>query len=228
MMYGNKHCVILQNYDNSKYDFRPFLKKCFNLNDTDKLDDIHKIGYKYDRFVDFGQDTQTWYHSTFYKFLKSENGKTMKSMYNNLIRDIILPYLELKEAYVQNFPSFRIQLPDNVAVAKMHNDSSLGHPYGEVNFTYSFTDMYDTNTIFIEKESGKNNFVPLLLKENNNISFNGNQCLHYNELNKTGKTRISMDYRILPVNYYLENNKTLSYSSKTKFVENEYYDFVQL
>ena len=49
----------------------------------------------------------------------------------------------------QKFPSFRVQLPGNIAVAKPHTDHSLGHPIGEINFTYTFTDMYDTNSIFI-------------------------------------------------------------------------------
>ena len=85
----------------------------------------------------------------------------MKNIYNNLIKEVILPYLGLKEALVQQFPSFRIQLPNNVAVAKAHTDSSLGHPYGEINFTYSITDMFDTNTIYIEKTTGKKDFIPI-------------------------------------------------------------------
>ena len=32
-----------------------------------------------------------------------------------MIKEVIMPYLNLKQAYVQKFPSFRVQLPDNIA-----------------------------------------------------------------------------------------------------------------
>lgn len=226
MIYGEKHVNIIENYDKNKYDFRNSIAECFNI-DPSTLNEIHNLGYKYEVFKEFGPDTQTWYHSTFYKYLKGENGEKIQEIYDNLIKEVILPYLGLKEALVQKFPSFRIQLPNNIAVAKVHTDNSLGHPYGEVNFTYSITDMFDTNTIFIEKTTGEKDFIPMPMKANNNISFNANQNLHYNELNKTGKTRMSMDYRILPMNY-IPKKETSSHSTNTKFVDGEYYKYIKI
>ena len=43
MVYGKKHVNQL-NYDNSKYDFRPFLRECFNINN---LNDVHVNNPKY-------------------------------------------------------------------------------------------------------------------------------------------------------------------------------------
>ena len=34
---------------------------------------------------------------------------------------------------------------------------------------------------------------------------------HYNMINKTGKTRRSFDFRVLPINYYDENYKSENY-----------------
>lgn len=230
MVYNKKHVNIVNNYDKSKYDFRMYIKECFNV-EIDKLDQLHELGislgYNYDVHKEFGPDTQTWYHETFYKYIKSDKGKNIKNMYDNLIKDVILPYLNLKEALVQKFPSFRIQLPNNVAVAKCHCDSELGHPYGEINFTYSITDMFDTNTIYIEKTTGSKDFIQMPLQANNNISFNANQNLHYNEINITGKTRLSMDYRILPINY-IPKQETSSHSTNTKFIDGEYYKYVKI
>ena len=226
MIHGKKHVNIIENYDKEKYDFRTNIAKCFKIN-VEQLNTIHDLGHKYDVFQEFGPDTQTWYHETFYKYLKNEQGGLeMQKKYDNLIQEVILPYLGLKEALVQSFPSFRIQLPNNVAVAKCHNDHSLGHPYGEINFTYSITDMFNTNTIYIEKTTGKEDFIPIELHANNHISFNGNQNLHYNKLNDTGKTRMSMDYRILPMNY-LPEQETSSHSTNTKFVDGGYYKYVK-
>ncbi len=223
MKLGKKHVNIINNYDKNKYDFRPFVKECFQY---ENLNEIHKLGNEYQVFDEFGPDTQTWYHKKFYKYLK-ENGTNMQNTYDELIKDVILPYLNLSEALVQQFPSFRIQLPNNVAVAKKHTDNSLGHPYGEINFTYTITDMFDTNSIFIESFPKSNEFVKISASANNNISFNANQCIHYNELNITGKTRMSMDYRILPIEF-IPNQETFSHSTKTKFVNGEYYKYFKI
>lgn len=225
MIYGKKHINELK-YNNNNYDFRYYLKDCFNENNLQLL---HNIGPKYDVFKKFGPDVQTWYHNKFYKYLKTTNkGKEMQLLYDELITNVILPYLNLNEALVQKFPSFRIQLPDNIAVAKKHTDSSLGHPYGEINFTYSFTDMYDSNTIFIEKSPQSEEYIKIEQKENTITSFNANQCYHYNELNKTGKTRMSMDFRLLPLNYYDKEKVLSSHSTNQKFVDGGYYKLINI
>jgi hypothetical protein len=224
LVYGKKHLKILEGYDKEKYDFRKFARDCFNV---DKLDEVHENNPEYDVFQEFGPDVNTWYHDTFYNYYRSENGPKMQVLYDNMITDVVLPYLGLTEAYVQKFPSFRVQLPNNLAVAKMHTDNSLGHPRGEINLMYAFTDMYDTNTVLIEKMPRSKEFARMEMVANNTISFNGNLCMHYNELNTTGKTRMSMDYRILPVNYY-PKEESFSHSTKTKFVDGGYYKFIKL
>lgn len=225
MVYGRKHVNILK-YDKTKYDFRDIVKKCFKV---DNLSEVHKNNPEYDIFKTFGPDVKTWYHENFYKYLKTdENGKEMQEIYNKLIKEVILPYLGLESALVQKFPSFRVQLPGNIAVAKMHTDNSLGHPVGEVNFTYSFTDMFGTNSIWIEKMPRMKDFIPIEQKENSISSFNANLCMHYNKLNETGKTRMSMDFRVLPLNYYDKEKVLSSHSTKQKFVDGGYYKLIKI
>ena len=52
----------------------------------------------------------------------------------------ILPYLNINEALVQKFPSFRVQLPGNIAVAKMLKVSSVF-----INVFLLFYLMYEIN-----------------------------------------------------------------------------------
>lgn len=222
LVYGKKHLKILEDYDKEKYDFRRFARDCFSI---ENLNEVHTNNPTYNVFEEFGPDVNTWYHNTFYDYYRGVNGPKMQDMYDNMIKEVVLPYLGLNEAYVQKFPSFRVQLPDNIAVAKMHTDNSLGHPCGEINLMYAFTDMYDTNTVLIETMPRSKDFVKMELNANDTISFNGNLCMHYNELNTTGKTRMSMDYRILPVNYYPKED-CYSHSTKKKFVDGGYYKFM--
>ena len=53
--------------------------------------------------------------------------------------------------------------------------------------------------------------------------FNGNKCTHGNLPNRTGKTRISLDFRIMKKSDYKESNNT-SITTGTKFVLGEYYE----
>lgn len=223
MVIGRKHNNTLQ-YNNEVYDFRPFARECFNI---ETLHEVHKNNPTYELFTEFKTDVQTWYHKTFYNYLDSEKGEKMKLLYNKLIEEVILPYLNLDEALVQKFPSFRVQLPNNVAVAKKHNDTSLGHPNGEINFTYTFTDMKGTSGILIEKMPMLEEYVNIEAPENNVISFNANLCNHYNKINTTGKTRMSMDFRVLPLNY-VPKKDSCSHTSNMKFVDGGYYKLMKI
>tara|TARA_B100000795_G_C22800549_1_gene441671 strand:+ start:231 stop:929 length:699 start_codon:yes stop_codon:yes gene_type:complete len=223
MVLGKKHINTII-YSNDKYDFRPFAVDCFKINN---LSNVHINNPKYEIFVEFKKDVQTWYHKKFYNYLDSDKGKPMQLLYNKLIVDVILPYLGIDEALVQKFPSFRVQLPGNVAVAKMHTDNSLGHPKGEINFTYTFTEMKDSTSILIEKMPTMDEFMKIEASENNIVSFNANLCKHYNEVNKTGKTRMSMDFRVLPLNYKPKYDG-ISHTSNKKFADGEYYNLVKI
>ena len=86
--------------------------------------------------------------------------------------------------------------------------------------------MFDTNTLYYEKYPNSNieydNYENLKLLKNNYWIGYLNQCKHYNKINNTGKTRISMDFRIIPYSKYKESNN-LSTTSKSKFMVGDYY-----
>ena len=54
--------------------------------------------------------------------------------------------------------------------------------------------------------------------------FNGNQCIHGNKPNKTNLTRISFDFRIMPIKFYDDNTKKISATTKRKFQIGVYYE----
>jgi hypothetical protein len=224
MVYGKKHINLL-NFDKEKYSFLEILKKLFQVND---LSNLHLIqNEKYEVFKKFEDDSKTEFHNKFYSYLKSEEGNYIKEKYYNFIKDIILPYLGLKSALVQRFPTIRFHLPNNIAVARKHIDSEF-HPIGEINFSYAFTDMFDTNTFWIEKMPRSENYVPILMKAGECTSFNANLCSHFNKINKTNKTRVSMDFRILPLNYYDKYNSKQSVTTKMKYTDDSYYKRIEL
>jgi hypothetical protein len=220
MISGKRHMKKLD-YNPTDYNF---IKLVTDLFETE-LNNIHGTdSVEYNLFSSVGNDCNTVYHRKFYDCLNN-NWQEIKDEYAKYINDVILPYLGLEEALVQTFPSFRVQLPNNVAIVVNHYDSDEQHqhPTGEINFIYALTDMYDTNTVQVEKSPRMEIYDPILLKAGETICFNGNKCKHHNIINETGKTRVSWDFRVLPLNYYVENNTGLSASTNKKYIEGSYY-----
>jgi hypothetical protein len=87
--------------------------------------------------------------------------------------------------------------------------------------------MKDSTAILIEKMPRMNDYIKIEAEENNIVSFNANLCEHYNEVNTTGKTRMSMDFRVLPLEY-LPKKDIYSHTSNMKFVDGGYYNLVKI
>ncbi len=219
MVYGKKHlCKI--NYNLNKYNFVKLTEELFKTN-LSKLHEIQKNNYEL--FTELGKDSNTEFHKMFYK--KLNEGWEIQDEYDKFIKNEILPFLGLNEALVQKFPTFRVMLPNNVAITVNHHDSDHlhKHPKGEINFIMALTDMFDTNTVNVETMPRLGEYNEIKLNAGETICFNGNNCDHYNNVNKTGYTRVSFDFRILPLNYYNENNNNCSASTNTKYIEGGYY-----
>jgi len=224
MIYGKKHMCKLK-YDIKKYKFIEYVETLFKS----KLNNLHNIQqHKYEVFTQVGNDSNTEFHNQFYKRL--DEGWEIQDEYDKFINNEILPFLGLNEAIVQKFPTFRVMLPNNVAIVINHHDSDdlHKHPIGEINFIMGLTNMYDTNTVNVEIMPRLNKYEKILLNAGETICFNGNLCNHHNEINKTGETRVSFDFRILPLNYYEENYNKYSASTNTKYIEGGYYKRVKI
>lgn len=179
---------------------------------------------KYELFTELGKDSHTVYHRKFYD--RINNGwPEFTDEYTRFIKETILPYMGLKEALYQQYPNFRIHLPNNRAIVVKHYDSDEKHrhPPGEVNFVYALTDMFDTNSIYTETMPRSGEYTNIKLEQGQCICFNGNLCSHYNDINVTGQTRVSFDFRILPLNLYKPEYGKDSVTKHIKYVEGGYY-----
>ena len=89
--------------------------------------------------------------------------------------------------------------------------------------------MFDTNSIYYEKTIDSNGDLNDYnnLKLDTNEYFQGyfNKLYHYNKINKTEKTRISLDFRIIPYSKYIENKKS-SITSNKKLGLDEYFALI--
>ena len=227
-------------YDTSKYNFREMVSSLFGI---DNLENIHKskddwIHSDYDRphvgiYKSMNDikgknkvlpESNSTFHTTFYEQLNNDWTELYEA-YDNFIHNEIIPIMDERFHY-QYLPSFRIQLPnDHQAVYTWHYDSDNlhRHPKGEINIWLPLTRCYGTNTMWIESEPFKLDFKPLEGNYGNFWVNNGNVCMHGNKPNITNTTRMSFDFRIIPLSKYNPNYSNNSAANSKKFLVGHYY-----
>lgn len=141
-------------FDPQRYDFLSTLHKIFDTDDLSRLHELVK-GASEPHFIDFENDQGTWFHKTYYN---SPHLPELLDIYERLVKEIVAPTIKGSRIIYQKKPSFRVHLPNNVAVGHKHRDSDYAHPPGEINFWLPFTRVWGTNGLFVETAPDKGDF----------------------------------------------------------------------
>lgn len=206
-------------FNESDFDFVYVVAGIFQEQD---LKYLHTLSMdKYTELFEVGKDSSTIYHKKFYDQYRV-GWPLLEKMYERFIREVISVHFD-EDFLFQAWPTWRLHLPENVAVGAFHNDAEFGHPEGEINFIIPLTNSDDTASVWVESEEGKKDFSPIKLRVGWLAQFNGNKLTHGNKINTTGFSRVSMDFRVLPLSKYHEDQAKESVTRKTKFIEGEYY-----
>ncbi len=179
-----------------------------NLFRCSPLEDIHKS--RSDLIPDDEYNNLPWpynegksaFDETFYNKMNEPWGEFL-SLYESFIFEYLPPIVGEKFIF-QKTPNFRIHIPFQKAVTKWHYDADEDHkhPVGEINFIIPLTKMKDTSTVWTESSMGKGDYAPINFEPEQFCKFNGNVCAHGNKTNTTDETRISFDFRVLPLSCY--------------------------
>lgn len=206
-MFDHKRTIGQHNIyslNEGKYNFREYLE---NLYETSDLEHIHQQSEDYAKFVKGElaslENKETDLQKKFYTDIKTND--TFKRIYVSLIKDIYSHFFPEEDYLIyQSFPSIRFQFMNNIAVPAHCDSDSLGkHPLGEKNFLIPITEMKRTTRLFIETEPKKGDFTGIDLERGEMFYFNGNTCIHMNEVNQEDFVRISFDFRIMKPSDYL-------------------------
>jgi len=206
-------------FDANKFDFVKVVSEIFARHDLKDLQQLSDNKYKEQFQV--GMDSSTVFHEKFYDKFR-EGWSELNDMYMDFIKEVVAPGYD-EDFLFQAFPTFRVHLPKNVAVGAFHNDAEFHHPKGEVNYIIPLTNSSKTASVWVESEPGKKDFIDIILQVGELVRFNGNELTHGNKKNETSNTRVSMDFRVLPLSKYDESNSGESITRNTKFKEGEYY-----
>ncbi|MEJ7610066.1 MAG: hypothetical protein WKF88_02690 [Ferruginibacter sp.] len=207
----NKVC-----YDTNVYNFQKRLQTLFGVEDLTCIDEKHEL-FKREN------DQGTNFHPLYYRWARTPE---FTGLYDDFIKNVIQKMYDGKIVY-QAIPTFRIALRDNIAVGEYHKDRNYrdeewAKKVKEHNFFLPFTDAFDTNTIWVESEIDKGDFAPMNCKYGECIQWDGSNLTHGNEPNKTGKTRVSVDFRVMLESNYVPDHHG-SINTNTPFVKGGYY-----
>jgi hypothetical protein len=214
--------MIIHKFDNKIYNFDTLVSKVFDVNELCKLHEERSDLLPKDKLV-FENESQTDFHKIFYSKMNNDELKELEEKFILFIKNEVKPLFD-DDILHQYMPSFRVHLPGDKAIHKWHYDSDPDHkhPDWEINFHIPLTNSSDTQSIWIESVPGLGDYKSIDLEYGEFVIFNGNKCMHGNKENITNNTRVSFDFRILPIERYDDNLKS-SVTSNRKFKEGDYY-----
>ena len=94
------------------------------------------------------------------------------------------------------------------SLTKLHSDAQYGHQDGEVNYWMPLTTIDETSTLWAESRPGAGDWYPFYpLQVGEAWRFPGTNCRHFTKPNISGRTRISIDFRVSVASCYDANWK---------------------
>tara|TARA_A100001391_G_scaffold198079_1_gene179263 strand:+ start:6357 stop:7058 length:702 start_codon:yes stop_codon:yes gene_type:complete len=221
-------------YDTKKYPFVKLMRDLFNI---DSLNNIHNLldnKVSKELFTNENDDT-TILHNIFYKKLNSD-WVEFNEVYLKFIKKVMTDVFSETSIIYQAKPTFRVQLPNNIAVGGNTKDSNdkygwhkdtddeYNHPTFEKNFIIPLTDSDETASVYIETYPNSDEFKAAKMRVGEFFQFRGGECIHGNKPNKTGKSRVSLDFRLVLKSDYNKDYEKISKLSSKKFVIGDYYN----
>ena len=209
-------------YNTEKYSFKSIVSKWL---ETSELSKLHLIK-DYEHF-ERQNDQSTIWHQIFYDMIRTD--RSFNDTYLRFLEDIIKPRFGEKIVY-QKIPTFRVHLPGNIAVGEFHKDKhyrnvTWANKVREINYFLPLTKAYDTNTIWVESEEDKGDFTPLESQYGSCVEWDASNLNHGNKDNSTADTRVSFDFRVIPLSRYV-NSDHLSINTKIPFGIGGYYEVI--
>ncbi len=189
------------NYDRAKFDFTRIIGQRFNVYDLARLHEL----IEYERFERKNDQSTAW-HKKYYATFEDPASEFVQ-VYTAFVHEVIAP-LHAEEIIYQTRPTFRTHFPNNVGVGEFHRDRDYNHSVYEINYLLPLTEMYDTNSVWIESEEGKEDFAAPTMKPGQVLRFCGANLLHGNKTNETQVTRVSFDFRVKPLSKHESTDKT--------------------
>lgn len=203
---------LIVRYDTERYPFASIVADHLGLADLSLL----HHSYEYPLFTRT-TDQATDLHRHLYAI-----GKNFFDTYRLFVREQVLDLIG-EDIVFQKIPNFRVQLPSNVGVGNFHRDCDHNHSPTEINFWIPLTPVTETTAVWLESQEGKRDFRPCILEYGQALVFDGANLEHGNQINRSGRSRVSFDFRVIPFSVY-EDNPANTVVMKRRLMIGEYFE----
>jgi hypothetical protein len=204
-------------YNTSRIDFVTPIKSALGL---EKGEELHEK-FELDDVVTRETDSTSAIHRRYYENIGSTD---FQDQYRRFVHEVVAGLVN-GPLIVQKVPSFRAHLPGNKAVGEYHRDRDFGHQAGAINFWVPVTDAYGTNSVHVARSEGDTP-TPINVNLGEVLVFDAVNLLHGNELNTTGSTRVSFDFRVIPEKDYVESQE-FSVNTMSRLAIGSYYSLAE-
>lgn len=98
----------------------------------------------------------------------------------------------------QAFPTIQVVRPGDAPCVGPHCARADGHSIGCLTFHIPLSSSYGTNAMYVESHPGREDWHPLTTKSVGlGYLFDGARCMHFDLVNTTKTTRVSLDFVVL-------------------------------
>ena len=207
-------------YDILEYQFKDIISDWLEV---DNLITLHEFKqYKLFKRVD---DQSSMWHKMFYNQIRIDS--RFDDMYMRFLIEHVKPRYS-EEIVYQKIPTFRVHLKNNISVGEWHKDKmyrniAWSEKVNEINYYLPLTKAYGTNTVWAESEEDKGDFEPIDLDYGECAEWDASNLVHGNKVNRTSKTRVSIDFRVIPRSRYVGSDH-LTINAKIPFKIGKYYE----
>ena len=122
------------------------------------------------------------------------------------VDEVVRPLLTNGELVYQREPVLRVQVPHHEPLGNRHRDEDYGRQPTEINLWLPLTPVFGTNSLWTETERGLRDWHPFTAPGPGHcMRFWGSQCEHFTKANTTEVTRVSLDFRVVPEDLFIDN-----------------------
>ena len=206
------------NYSIETFPFKTDLESLFGIDDLSKL---HEYLGSFDVF-DQSHEQTTIAHKIFYAHFKKPDS-SFRTIYIKFINTFIAKIVPCK-FYYQTVPTFRVGLPDNKFIGNFHKDTLYNHKPYELNFNLAFCNYQNDAGLFIEDIPDSGRYIGSKIDYGEVMCFDHIDYMHGSQINSTGKTMVSMDFRLALAEQYFDDPSAFSINTHSAFKIGDYFN----
>lgn len=187
--------MTIHSFDASRFNFHEIIQEYLGTSDLAGLQsDVEPD--KDGQASIYKQMERSTAYRRLYEHLEGDAGERFYQTFTDFVQNVIRPQFDEPILY-QRKPTHRIHFKNDVGEARYHRDTDYGHKPVEINFCVPQTSAFDTNTIWIESERGREDYEPIEMDLGEFVQFDGANLSHGAKNNQTGQTRVSFDFRVM-------------------------------